>query len=75
MDLHAQILQDIRDGTDASSYDDGWLEESDSDWEVPKSVDNVSLFYWLVTCINLFAWITYRICVLIQLIIYRIVDC
>ena len=30
-ELHGQILQYIRDGSDASSYDNGWLEESDSD--------------------------------------------
>ena len=29
--LRMPILQDIRDGSDASSYDDGWLKESDSD--------------------------------------------
>ena len=30
MDIHARILHDIHDGSDAFSYDNGWLEESDS---------------------------------------------
>ena len=29
-EIHAQILQDICDRSDASSYDDGWIKESDS---------------------------------------------
>ena len=31
-ELHVRILQEICDGSDVSSNDDGWLEESDSDW-------------------------------------------
>ena len=31
-ELHPWILQDIHGGSDASSYDDVWLKESDSDW-------------------------------------------
>ena len=29
-ELHARIIQEISDGSDASSYGNGWLEESDS---------------------------------------------
>ena len=29
-EIHAQILQDICDGSDASSYDNGWFEDSNS---------------------------------------------
>ena len=31
-EIHEQIIQDICDRSDASSYDDVWIEESDSDW-------------------------------------------
>ena len=55
--------------------DEGWLKESDSEWYGMNSVDNVSIFYLIVSCINLFSGITYRVYVLIRLIIYGIVDC